>query len=143
MGRIVRLTQARGAPFSRDEAKELFLQEWPISDVSDHPHHALYAHLACESIEQFARAYVPVPKASAHLDLTTHDAATGLVLRYDLLALYDADDGTTVAISLRPESLRAKHREHGLLWSGLSAAHRMVFCRRWAVVPLRVDGQLQ
>ena len=127
MGRIVHLTQARGTPFSHDEAKELFLQEWPISDVSDHPHHALYAHLACESIEQFARAYVPVPKASAHLDLTAHDAATGLALRYDLLALYDAEDGTTVAISLRPESLRAKHREHGLLWSGLSPAHRMSF----------------
>ena len=127
MGHIVRLTQDRGAPFSRDEAKELFLHEWPISDVSDHPHHALYAHLACESIEQFARAYVPVPKAKAHLDLTAHDESTGLALRYDLLALYDAEDGTTVAISLRPESLQAKHREHGLLWSGLSPAHRMAF----------------
>jgi hypothetical protein len=127
MGHIVRLTQARGTPFSRDEAKELFLHEWPISDVSDHPHHALYAHLACEAIEQFARAYVPLPTASAHLDLTAHDEATGLALRHDLLALYDAADGTTVAMSWRPESLQAKHREHGLLWSGLSPAHRMAF----------------
>ena len=86
MGRIVRLTQDRDTPFSRDEAKELFLQEWPISDVSDHPHHALYAHLACESIEHFARAYAPEPKASAHLDFSAHDEATGLALRYDLLA---------------------------------------------------------
>jgi hypothetical protein len=127
MGRIVRLTQDRGTRFSRDEARELFLHEWPDSDVSDHPHHALYAQLACEWIEQFACAYVPEPKAQAHLDLTHRDEATGLALRYDLLALYDAEDGTTVAISLRPESLQAKYREHGLLWSGLGSAHRMAF----------------
>jgi len=48
-------------------------------------------------------------------------------LRLDLLAYYQADDGAPVAIALRPESLEEKSRLQGVLWSGLSAAHRASF----------------
>jgi hypothetical protein len=50
-----------------------------------------------------------------------------LPLRPDLLALYRAEDGTTVAITFRPESLAHKARGNGLLWSSLSAAQRVSF----------------
>lgn len=127
MGRIVRQVQAREANVSGAEARDVFWHEWSSSEVTDHPHQALYVNLACDYIEQFAQAYTPHPAACIHVDLTATDGDTGLVLRHDLLAHYHADDGTTVAMTWRPESLAEKSRANGLLWSGLSSAHRVSF----------------
>ncbi len=127
MGRVVRRAHAAGAAVSGEEAREILLYEWSGSEIADHPHHDLYINLACEYIEQFACTYTPRPPVRTHRDLTTNNEEMDLALRHDLLAHYDADDGTTVAISVRPESLSEKSRDHGLLWSGLSSAHRVSF----------------
>jgi hypothetical protein len=50
-----------------------------------------------------------------------------MAVRLDLLAHYVADDGTPVAITFRPESLAARNRPQGLLWSALSPAQRVPF----------------
>ncbi len=127
MGRIVHQAHAKGEAISSAEAHDMLLQEWPVSDVAEHPHQALYTNRARAYIEQFARAYQPYPKAQTHLDPTRNHEDMGLALRYDLVAHYHADDGTTVALTWRPESLQEKSRAHGLLWSGLKAAHRAAF----------------
>jgi superfamily I DNA/RNA helicase len=127
MGHIVRRAHAIGTQVPQDEAADLLRHEWPMPETADHPHHPLYFNLAREYIARFAGAYVPQPRARAHLDPIIGEEETGLLLRLDLLARYLAEDGAPVAITFRPESLATKQRPQGLLWSGLSPAHRLSF----------------
>ena len=123
----MRLAQARGTSVGGAEAKNLFWRIWSNSEVAEHPHHDLYANLACDYIEQFALAYTPHPTARTHFNLMLSDGKAGLALRHDLLALYDTDDDATIAMTWRPESLAHQTRDNSLLWSGLSPAHRVSF----------------
>jgi hypothetical protein len=100
---------------------------WSAVEVADHPHHDLYRAIGLEYTQAFARAYQPHPKAQQHLDLVRQPPDSDLSLRYDLLAHYQAVDGTRVAIALRPESLQSHARPDGVLWSGLSASQRASF----------------
>ena len=127
MGRIVQRAHETGTPVSVDAAEELLMRSWPTQDIEDHPHYALYYERARTYVAQFARAYTPQSHTHQPLDLTLHDQPTGMALRLDLLAHYLTDDGIPVAITWRPESLAEKHRQHGVLWSALSPAHRVSF----------------
>jgi DNA helicase-2/ATP-dependent DNA helicase PcrA len=127
MGRIVRRAHEIGTRISLDEAEDILWRGWPTQEVAEHPHLGLYFDLARTFVARFAHAYTPQANALRHLDLIMDDAEVGLALRLDLLAHYLVDNGTAVAIALRPESLAEKHRRHGLLWSALRTAHRVSF----------------
>jgi len=127
MARVVRRAHERETPVSRAEAEEILLEGWPMHETADHPHHALYLNVALGYMAQFAHAYTPQPQAHEHLALTVSEDESALPLRLDLLAYYQADDGAPVAIAFRPEALEEKSRPQGVLWSGLSAAHRASF----------------
>lgn len=127
MGRIVQRAHELGYAVSGEEAEAMFHAAWPTDEVAEHPHHDLYWTIGLDYIGHFARAYQPHPKAQQHLDLVRQPPDSDLSLRYDLLAHYEAVDGSQVAIALRPESLQAHARPDGVLWSGLSAAQRVSF----------------
>lgn len=127
MGRIVQRAHETGEQVSLDEAEDLFAHSWPKQDIEDHPHYALYYERALTYVAQFARAYTPQSRTHQPLDLTLRDQPTGLSLRLDLLAHYLTDGDVPVAITWRPESLAEQQRAHGVLWSGLSPAHRVSF----------------
>ena len=48
-------------------------------------------------------------------------------MRLDLVTLYRVGNDAPTAILFRPESLREKAREKGLLWGALGAKHRTSF----------------
>lgn len=128
MGRIVQRAHELGDTVSLDEAEALFLDSWPSTeDVANHPHHDLYIEIGLDYAKRFAGAYAPQPRAQLHLELAQQPPGSALSLQHDLLARYQAVDGTQVAIALRLESLQAHTRAHGVLWSGLSTAQRVSF----------------
>lgn len=127
MGCIVRQAHAQGASVDCTQARDLFWQIWSSREVADHPHHELYANLACHYVEQFALLYDPHPSARTHFELMVADTHTGFTLRHNLLAHFEAQDGTTIAMTWRPESLAKQARDQGLLWSALSPAQRVSF----------------
>jgi hypothetical protein len=127
MGRIVQRAHELEDVVPQDEARAMFDIGWSSAEVAEHPHHDLYWAIGLDYVQDFARAYQPHPKAQQHLDLAHQLPDSDLSLRYDLLAHYQAVDGTRVAIALRAESLQAHARPDGVLWSGLSAAQRLSF----------------
>jgi hypothetical protein len=127
MGRIVQRAHELGEAVPPDEARTIFDNIWPSDEVADHPHHDLYWTLGRDYIQRLAHVYRPHPQAQRHLGLSRQPPDTDLLLRYDLLAHYQAVDGTRVAIALRTESLQSHARPNGVLWSGLSPAQRASF----------------
>jgi hypothetical protein len=127
MGHLVKRAHELEDVVPQDEARAIFDLGWSTVDMRNHPHHDLYRDVGLDYSQAFARVYQPHPKAQQHLNMVCQPPDAELSLRYDLLAHYQAVDGTRVAISMRPESLQSRARPDGVLWSGLSASQRVSF----------------
>ncbi len=109
---------------TRYEALQILDKEWGRANVQNHTHHEIYYGLARNYIENFARNFQPQTTGQIEfLDLVIKGKNQPAV-RLDLACAYRINGGSPTAILFRPESLKDKVREKGLLWSGLSNARR-------------------
>lgn len=127
MRRTVETAHERGVPVSPEQARQIFLRAWAESEVADHTHHDIYLRLALRYVEGFAQAYIPSPGEVETLEPIICEEVNGLPVRLDLVTHHRGDDGVSVAILFRPESLAKHKREQGLLWGALNSAQRVPF----------------
>jgi hypothetical protein len=110
---------------SRYEALQILDTQWEKMNVQNHSHHEIYYGLARNYVENFARNFAPqVNGRIEFLDLVMKSGENQLSIRLDLVCAYRVNGGSPTAILFRPESLKAKVRENGLLWSGLTNSRR-------------------
>jgi superfamily I DNA/RNA helicase len=122
---IVEKSFVAGRVLNRYEALQILDGEWKKADVENHSHHEIYYGLARNYAESFARNFQPQISGNIEfLDLIIKADANQLMVRLDLACAYRVNGGSPTAILFRPESLKAKVREKGLLWSGLSNPRR-------------------
>jgi hypothetical protein len=123
---IVEKAHRDGRPVDPGEARAILIERWNEIRMADHPHHDIYFNLARAYVERFAEAFIPESGIVEYLNLTI-DNDENFPLRLDLIAFYRVAGDSPVAIMFRPESLREKAREKGLLWGALGAKHRITF----------------
>lgn len=110
---------------TRYEAFRLLDREWKKANIENHSHHGIYYGLARKYVESFARNFEPQKAVNIEfLDLLLKGDENQPTVRLDLVCAYRLNGDSPTAILFRPESLRAKAREKGLLWSGLSNTRR-------------------
>jgi superfamily I DNA/RNA helicase/Zn-dependent peptidase ImmA (M78 family) len=124
---IIERAHETGAPVSEQEAREIFLKQWTVGNIDDHPHREIYERLALAYVSRLALAYSPPPGPIESIELTIWEEETELPLRLDLIAHYRKSEGESVAIIFRPESLKEYRREKGILWGALSSGKRVPF----------------
>ncbi|HZS08488.1 MAG TPA: UvrD-helicase domain-containing protein [Blastocatellia bacterium] len=133
MQKVVEQAQETNQQVSENEAVAIFAESFSESEFAEHPHYLLYRETGALYITRFARAYIPRSGAGEFIDpalLVEETDSRLLPLRFDLVAAFRCADGTSHAITFRPESLAkaaAKNRPGELLWSGLKPAQRMAF----------------
>ena len=130
----LRRAHETGAAIPPAEAALMFSEKFSRSaSTTDHPHFKLYHDTGQVFLRRFARAYQPPAQAVEFLDPNELISATDhtlLPLRADLIACYRRADGTTHALTFRPESLAesvSKKQSGALPWSALKAGQRMAF----------------
>ncbi|MGI8470130.1 MAG: hypothetical protein ACR2N3_16945 [Pyrinomonadaceae bacterium] len=106
------------------EAFQILDAEWRKANVQNHSHHEIYYGLARNYVENFARNFLPQMGHIEFSDLVIEPGENQPAVRLDLVCAYRAGGGSPTAILFRPESLKAKVREKGLPWSGLSNPRR-------------------
>src|SRR5262249_52619879 len=106
--------------------RAILIERWNEIQMADHPHNDIYFNLALAYAERFAEAFIPESGSVEYLNLVI-DNDENFPLRLDLVAFYRVAGDMPVAIMFRPESLREKDREKGLLWGALGAKHRANF----------------
>src|SRR5581483_5712029 len=83
-------------------------QQVSENEFAEHPHYLLYRETGALYITRFARAYIPRSGAGEFIDpalLVEETDSRLLPLRFDLVAAFRCADGTSHAITFRPESL--------------------------------------
>jgi len=123
---IVEKAHRDGRPVDPGEARAILIEKWNEIQVADHSHHNIYFNLAVAYVERFAEAFMPESGSVEYLNLVNVNDEK-FPVRLDLVTFYRLDGDRPVAIMFRPESMREKVREKGLLWGALSAKHRATF----------------
>lgn len=122
---IVEKSFAEGRVLTWYEALQILDGEWRKANVENHSHHEIYYGLARNYVENFNRNFQPQGTGNIEfLDLIIKGDENQPAVRLDLVCAYRVGGGSPIAILFRPESLKAKVREKGLLWSGLSNPRR-------------------
>lgn len=122
---IVEKSFAAGRALNRYEALQILDGEWKKAELENHSHHEIYYGLARTYVEGFARNFQPQIAGNVEFfDLVIKAEANQPAVRLDLVCAYRINGNSPTAILFRPESLKSKVREKGLLWSGLSNPRR-------------------
>lgn len=122
---VVENSFAASRALTRYEALQILDAEWEKANIQNHSHHEIYYGLARTYAENFARNFLPQTDARIEfLDLVLKNGENQPSVRLDLVCAYRVNGDSPIAILFRPESLKAKVREKGLLWSGLTPASR-------------------
>jgi superfamily I DNA/RNA helicase len=127
MRQVIERAHEIRAPVGVADALDMFMENWAASEVGAHPHYPVYTRIGVAYVERLARAYVPPRGNVEPLDTTIYEEESGIPTRLDLIAHYRGEDGGTVAILFRPESVKKHVRERGLLWGALSSGARVPF----------------
>lgn len=125
--KLIRLAHETGIAVNGNEAEHLFLEQWNALHADEHPHQSIYRRLGLSYTQRFATAYVPLKKAAEFFDLEIATQANELRMRLDLIAHYQAADGSVVAISFRPDSFAGAVKDGALQWGKLKEAYRVSF----------------
>lgn len=122
---IVEKSLAEGRTLNRYESLQVLDGEWKKADIENHSHHEIYYGLARNYVEGFARKFQPQFAGNVEfMDLLMKANGNQPAVRLDLVCAYRINGNSPTAILFRPESLKSKVREKGLLWSGLSNPRR-------------------
>jgi hypothetical protein len=111
---------------SEEQARELFLAQWPEERFADNPLAPFYRRLGFAAATRFAEAFKPSDNGAEDLNLALvlDEADERIALRLGLIAHYRGDDGAPIAITFRPSSFKndltkTKKGGGGVKWSAL------------------------